>query len=190
MKTSEQINELSAALAKAQGEIKGALKDSSNPFFKSTYADLGSVWDACRGPLSKNGLAIIQVPDFTEAGNMVLYTMLTHSSGQYIQSSYLIIPVKNDPQGMGSAISYARRYSLAAMVGIYQVDDDGNVASCKVLAPYIKEVREVPNKPMAPKPQQTANEASKGPHEHKWVTSRFKEKQEYCSICKETRDIK
>lgn len=129
---SQDIGELAAALAVAQGEITGALKDSANPFFKSRYADLASVWDACRTSLSKNGLAVIQVASTSEAGAAVITTTLAHKSGQWIRGIISLMPVKSDPQGMGSALTYARRYALAAMVGVAQVDDDANSASGKV----------------------------------------------------------
>lgn len=130
MEKSEQINELAAAMAKAQGEMKGALKDSDNPFFKSGYADLASVWDSVRGPLSSNGLAVMQTTDQAD-GAVCITTLLTHSSGQWISSTLRIPITKMDPQGVGSAMSYGRRYGLAAMTGAYQVDDDGNAASGK-----------------------------------------------------------
>lgn len=129
---SQDIGELAAALAIAQGEITGALKDSANPFFKSKYADLASVWDACRTSLSKNGLAVVQVASTSETGAAVITTTLAHKSGQWIRGSISLMPVKADPQGMGSALTYARRYALAAMVGVAQVDDDANSASGKV----------------------------------------------------------
>jgi hypothetical protein len=128
MQTSEAINELAAALAKAQGEITGALKDSANPFFKSRYSDLASCWDACRGALSKNGLAVTQFPETVEAVSY-LVTTLTHSSGQWMRSSLVLKSKDDTSQGMGSAITYARRYALCAVVGVAQVDDDGNAAS-------------------------------------------------------------
>lgn len=128
MQTSETINELATALSKAQGEITGALKDSSNPFFKSKYADLASCWDACRGPLSKNSLAVFQAAETTDAG-LVLTTTLAHGSGQWMRSSLGVHPKDETPQAMGSALTYARRYALTAIVGIAQVDDDGNAAS-------------------------------------------------------------
>lgn len=129
MTQSDQLNELSAALAKAQGEMQGASKDSENPFFKSNYADLASVWAACRGPLSKNGLSVVQTTGHFESNdNLSLLTTLLHSSGQWIRGIMPVKPVKSDPQGMGSAISYARRYALAAIVGVYQVDDDAEGA--------------------------------------------------------------
>lgn len=134
MKTSEHINDLAAALAKAQGVLHGAVKDAENPFFKSNYADLASCWEACRAPLSANGLSIVQCYSNFFFGDqkppsLMLVTRLMHSSGQWIEGSVLIEPVKKDPQGVGSATTYLRRYSLAAMVGLVQVDDDGNEAS-------------------------------------------------------------
>lgn len=125
---SEQIGELAKALAIAQGKITGALKDSSNPFFKSRYADLASVWDACRGPLSENGLAVVQLTESDDSGVFVI-TTLAHSSGQWMRSRLRLTPKDSTPQGMGSAITYGRRYALAAIVGVAQVDDDGNAAS-------------------------------------------------------------
>lgn len=129
METSEQINELAAALAKAQGQIKGAVKDSTNPHFKSSYADLASVWDACRDALSENGIAVIQTPHTDEASNCHVVTMLTHASGQWVRDTFSLPPTKADPQGYGSAITYMRRYALAAIVGVAPEDDDGNAAS-------------------------------------------------------------
>jgi hypothetical protein len=125
---SEQINELAGALAKAQGKITGALKDSANPFFKSKYADLASVWDACRSALSENGLAIVQQTESDDSGVFVI-TTLAHSSGQWMRSRLRLTPKDDSPQAMGSAITYGRRYALAAAVGVAQVDDDGNAAS-------------------------------------------------------------
>lgn len=124
---SEAINEISAALAKAQGQIEGASKGKINPAFKSKYADLASIWDACREALSTNGLAVLQIPNETPEG-MLLTTMVTHSSGQWFRSSYPVRPVQATPQGLGSAITYARRYALMAMVGIAPEDDDGEAA--------------------------------------------------------------
>lgn len=125
---SEQINELATALSKAQAEMKGAIKDSKNPFFKSSYADLSSVWDACRGPLTKNGLSIVQTNCGDSPETLTVCTTLLHSSGQWISSQLTGKPVKNDPQAIGSAYTYYRRYALAAMVGVSPEDDDGNSA--------------------------------------------------------------
>ena len=125
MNKSESIKELATALAKAQAEIKGAVKDAHNPHFDYNYANLNSVWEAVRGSLTKNGLSIVQVPTETEKG-LTLVTTLFHNSGEWISGEMAIKPTVANPQGIGSALSYARRYSLAAMVGVAQADDDGN----------------------------------------------------------------
>lgn len=124
---SSQINEIASALAKAQGELKNVVKDNINPFFKSKYADLGSILDECREPLSKNGLAIIQMP-CTKEGKANLVTLLTHSSGQWMRSCIEVKATKDDIQGLGAGITYMRRYTLCAMVGITQEDDDAESA--------------------------------------------------------------
>lgn len=131
MQTSEQINELAAALAKAQGKITGAIKDSANPFFKSKYADLASVWDAVRDHLAVNGLSVIQSASTTEGGDICVTAMLAHSSGQWVRDTLTLTPKDQSPQAMGSTITYGRRYLLAALTGAAQVDDDGNAASGK-----------------------------------------------------------
>lgn len=128
MECSENINEIGAALAKAQGVIENATKDKANPFFKSTYADLASVWGACRAALSSNGLSVVQTPEQSEKG-VIVSTMLLHSSGQWIKGSYLMPVSKLDAQSIGSAITYARRYALAALVGVAPEDDDENAAN-------------------------------------------------------------
>ncbi len=123
------------ALSKAQGEITPAIKDSANPFFKSKYADLTSVWAACREPLTKHGLAVTQTMAEQE-GKLILITMLLHASGQWIKSFLPIVTQKPDAQSLGAAITYMRRFSLSALVGICPEDDDGNMASGKqVIAP-------------------------------------------------------
>jgi hypothetical protein len=127
MNQSESIAALAAALSKAQASITGALKDSANPFFKSKYADLASCWDACRKPLTDNGLAVIQTIE-TGEGRAVLVTTLCHASGEWIKSYCPILTKDDSPQGQGSGITYARRYALAAMVGLAQIDDDAEAA--------------------------------------------------------------
>ena len=123
------MKELATALAKAQANIKTALKDSKNPHFKSSYADLTSIWEACRDALAKNGLSVVQIPGF-DANDVWLETMILHSSGESISGRYPLRPQQNTPQAYGSALTYARRYSLAAMVGVVaDEDDDGNAAS-------------------------------------------------------------
>jgi hypothetical protein len=130
MKRSEQIQELAAALAKAQGQIKGAEKDRENPHFKSVYATLDSVWEACRAPLSSNGLALVQAPSVSIEGGVVITTLLMHQSGQWIETDLELAPRDGSPQAVGSAITYGRRYALMAVAGIAPTDDDdGNAAS-------------------------------------------------------------
>jgi hypothetical protein len=131
MEKSESIGKLAEALAKAQGAIEGAKKDQANPFFRSKYADLSSVWEACRKPLSDNGLSIVQTTYGDDPERVSVETMLIHSSGEWMYSRLTMRPTKSDPQGIGSCITYARRYSLAAMVGVAPEDDDGNAASNK-----------------------------------------------------------
>lgn len=128
MHTSETINEIAAALAKAQGEMAGAKKDSTNPHFRSKYADLASVWEACRGALSSNGIAVVQALQSDDPEIVGVTTVLTHSSGQWMSSGFCMRPTKADPQGIGSCVTYARRYALAAMVGVAPEDDDGEGA--------------------------------------------------------------
>jgi len=128
METSETIKDLASALSKAQAIIEGAKKDSTNPHFKSKYADLAAVWDACRDALTKNGLSVVQAPGPCAASQMEMTTMLMHSSGEWIRETLTIPLQKVDAQGYGSATTYARRYALAAMVGVAPDDDDGNAA--------------------------------------------------------------
>jgi hypothetical protein len=125
---SDSIGKLAEALAKAQAKIKNAKKESANPFYNSKYADLASVRDACNAELAENGLAVIQLPT-TRNGKMVLEYALLHTSGEFIASEIEMNPVKSDPQGIGSAITYARRYTLAGIAGVATEDDDGNAAS-------------------------------------------------------------
>ena len=132
MLKSEQINELAAALAKTQGQIEGAKKSSSNPFFKSKYADLAECWNTCREALTANEISVIQMPEeINENGRLNITTMLAHSSGQYISSTLTMTVTKLDPQAIGSVITYGRRYALAAMVGLAQEDDDGEKAMAR-----------------------------------------------------------
>lgn len=127
---SSEIKDLVGALAKAQGIMKPAIFNRINPHFKSRYADFSSCMDACRGPLSDNGLAAIQYCETIE-GKLNLVTMLAHTSGQWMKSEFPLIASKMDSQGIGSAMTYAKRYSLCGMVGIVadeDGDDDGEAA--------------------------------------------------------------
>jgi hypothetical protein len=129
VKTSEKIEMLAAAMAKAQGAMKPALKDSTNPHFKSKYADLASVWDACRGPLTANGLSVWQ--DVENHGQAVsVTTRLVHESGQWAEFGPLAVPVeKENAHGVVSATTYGKRVTLSAAVGVVSdEDDDGNGA--------------------------------------------------------------
>tara|TARA_B110000977_G_scaffold67301_1_gene91399 strand:- start:1439 stop:2002 length:564 start_codon:yes stop_codon:yes gene_type:complete len=127
MKSSESINELAAALCKAQGEMGGAVKDSSNPFFKSSYADLTSVIKAIKQPFADNGLSYTQFPINFE-DRIGVETRLMHKSGQWLEMDYTLPTVKKDPQAAGAAITYARRYALQSMAGIPVADDDAESA--------------------------------------------------------------
>lgn len=125
----ENIKELATALSKAQGQIEGAKKDSDNPFFKSKYADLSSVVEAIKKPLTDNGLSYIQRV-FDKENHACVETVILHSSGQSIYCGIVSVPVsKQDAQGFGSAMTYARRYSLSAAFGVAPEDDDGNAAA-------------------------------------------------------------
>lgn len=121
------IADLAAALCKAQAQMEGAKKDANNPHFKSKYADLASVWDAIRAPLTSNGLSVVQLLRSIQGG-VEVETILMHSSGQQISDVFAVPATKNDAQGYGSAATYARRYALMAMVGVAPEDDDGNGA--------------------------------------------------------------
>lgn len=145
--TSEKIDKIAAALAKAQSEIFGAEKNSSNPHFKSGYANLAAIIAACRDKLTSNGIAVIQRPISVSAG-IALETILAHSSGQYIAGLMRLPSERSNAQGHGSAYTYACRYSLAAMVGIPTVDDDGNEASkAKNGKPVRENLNDIPKKP-------------------------------------------
>lgn len=123
---------IAAALAAAQGEMSNAAKDSRNPAFKSKYADLASVREACLPALSRHGIAVIQPLESAETGDMAVRTVLLHADGERIDCAVPLILGKRDMQGLGSAITYARRYGLMMMAGIAPDDDDGNAAAATV----------------------------------------------------------
>ena len=131
MTRSPEIHELATALAKAQGQIVGAAKSAANPYFKSKYADLESVWEACRKPLTDHGLSILQSPH-TETVDGVLRvsvdTMLLHTSGQYISDTMTVAAKDDSPQALGSCVTYLRRYALQSFAGVAPTDDDGEAA--------------------------------------------------------------
>ena len=126
MNQTDNINELVAALSKAQSKMKPAVFNKVNPHFKNRYADFTACMDACRIPLSDHGLSIMQYCE-TINDKLTLVTMLAHISGQWIKSNFPLIPKSMDSQGIGSAMTYAKRYSLSAMLGIVsdEEDDDG-----------------------------------------------------------------
>ena len=126
---SQTFAKIIVALSKAQSEFPLVKKESSNPFYKSKYADLPSVWSAIRDTFKKYNLCVSQSAKI-ENGQTVLVTTLYHDSGEWISSDYPLNPVKNDPQGLGSALTYARRYALTALIGLVSDDDDdGNAGS-------------------------------------------------------------
>ncbi len=150
---SSEIKEFVAALAKAQGVMKPAVFNRVNPHFKTRYADFTSCMDACRTPLSENGLAPIQYCETIE-GKLNLVTMLAHTSGQWMKSEFPLIPSKMDSQGIGSAMTYAKRYSLCGMVGIVadeEGDDDGEAAMGR--GKIEEPVRQPPRPTPAPTPK-------------------------------------
>jgi hypothetical protein len=124
---SAELGALAAALSKAQSIMEGAKEDANNPFFKSKYADLASVWAACKIPLTSNGLSIVQTVE-NGGEKAYLVTTLLHISGQWMRSFMPILMAKQDAQSLGSAITYCRRYALAAIVGVCPADDDGEGA--------------------------------------------------------------
>ena len=146
---SETIGALAAALAKAQGEISPAPMDRDNPFFKSKYATLTSLWESARAALAKNGLAVTQVTDLADNGDVVLITTLLHSSGEWMGGVYPVRAKDNAPQTLGSALTYARRYAFGALVGLTSDDDDdGNGAQNGA-----QQGKQQQAQPVAPKPQ-------------------------------------
>lgn len=124
---SPTYGKLALALSKAQGVMAGAKKDATNPHLKNKYADLASVWEACREPLSKNELAVVQMPE-ADGRKVRLRSMLIHSSGEFLETTAEAEAKDASPQSIGSVLTYLRRYTLAAMVGIAPEDDDGEAA--------------------------------------------------------------
>lgn len=127
MNKSESIKELCKALICFKIKVEAIRKDAKNPFFKSTYASLGNIIDAIEEPLAESGLAVMQFPN----GEHGLTTIVMHESGEWIESNYTMAPVKNDPQGIGSCITYQKRYALvsALLLNILEKDDDANYAT-------------------------------------------------------------
>ena len=163
---SETIGKLAEALSKAQGSMSAAAMDGNNPHFRSRYATLTAVWDACRKPLSDNGLAVVQAFRVDENGMLLLVTKLVHTSGEWMVSEYPVTPQKNDPQGFGSAVTYARRYTLSSLVGVVaDDDDDGNAASGQQAARQTEQRQTNGNGAKAAAQTATAPQNGNGPSE-------------------------
>lgn len=139
MRTSESLSKIAPALLEAQKAITFAAKDTNNPFFKSKYADLPCVIDAVKSHLNENGIVFIQSASPSEQGYLAMTTRLMHESGEWIEDTATLPLPKADPQGYGSASTYARRYGLAAICGLYQDDDDGNAAQKRPAANQSRE---------------------------------------------------
>jgi hypothetical protein len=165
------MKEFAVAFVKAQAKVKSAVKDSPNPAFKqdgkpSKYADLSSVWDACRAALAENGFGVLQPTNFDDK-DFWLETTLLHESGEERTGRYPIRAASQTPQAIGSAITYARRYALAAMLGIVtDADDDGNAASKQVNGHD-----EAPARQQAPTPQSRKNEAKGVGDAREWINT-------------------
>ena len=143
IETSPETARLDAALAKAQGEIEAASKDKTNPAFRSRYADLTAVWGACRPALAKHGISLTQWPVHSEDGRLHIVTRIAHA-GEWIKAHFSLPVTKQDPQGYGSATTYAKRFTLAAALGVVaDEDDDGNQASGRA-APAKQEAKAAP----------------------------------------------
>ena len=126
MHKSNNLSELAKSMILFQVKVESIKKDAKNPFFKSSYASLSNILDAIKEPLIESGLSVLQFP----TGDYGLTTILLHESGEYLKSEYTMRPVKDDPQGRGSAITYARRYAIASILSLnIDEDDDGNTAT-------------------------------------------------------------
>jgi hypothetical protein len=145
MERSQEINELAAALCMAQGDFPNVPKDANNPFFKSKYADLAGIVDVVRPVLKKHNLCFSQFVSMS-GSQPAITTMLLHKSGQFVADTLPMPDSKPDAQGIGSAITYGRRYGLQAILGLAAEDDDGNAASHS--APASQQQRPVPQKPL------------------------------------------
>jgi hypothetical protein len=150
---SPTVGKLFGAIAKAQEMMQPVMKGKKNPFFKSMYADLGDCMQVVTGAFSPNGLAVVQVPMIKD-GRQYLTTIIGHSSGEMIRGVYTLQPSKSDAQALGSAMTYARRYSISSMCGLATKDDDGNLASGRP-APTASRPRQQPQQTRPPvKPKQ------------------------------------
>jgi hypothetical protein len=142
MRTSDSIKHIAPALLTAQRNITFAAKTAKNPHFKVQYADLPSVIDAVKDALNDAGIVFIQTPTPSEDGRLHLVTRMIHESGEWIEDTAVCAMPKQDAQGFGSAMTYLRRYSLAAFCGLYQADDDGELTKVSInTEPLIENIR-------------------------------------------------
>jgi len=187
MKTSDKIVHIAQALVNAQKQMHFAIKNSKNPHFKNTYADLSAVIDAVKDALNNNDIVFMQTPTESDDGKLHLVTRLLHASGEWIEDTCSCPLPKQDPQGFGSGLTYLRRYSLSSICGLYQDDDDGeqaklpesllsnvatlnsaliNISMAKdqdaLKEIYIKAVKECSSNPVALKQLEIAKDKKKG----------------------------
>ena len=167
---SAQVSELFAALAKAQSEIESASKDKTNPHFKSRYADLASIREACQAALARNGLAVLQFPA-SDGKRVSMKTLIGHASGQWWLSPELAVEARDaSPQAVGSAITYLRRYQASAVVFLSADDDDAETAQGRgadvppwpARESYSERPMAAPAKAASPPPPATGKIASLG----------------------------
>lgn len=157
---SPTLGALGGALAKAQKQIKHAKRESSNPFYKTSYASITEIWDACRSALCDNEISVIQLPCEATGTRVGLITFMLHSSGEYIASKLVLQPRDDSPQAAGSAITYGRRYALAAVAGVAPEDDDGEAATDHGKREFKRE-----SKPAAPSKKQAPQTPTRPPFE-------------------------
>ena len=180
VRRSDTIAKLTAALTKAACELKNPPKDSVNPFFNCRYADLATVRDAVLPVLARHDLAVLQLP--CELDNAAaLTTLLMHVSGEWVETTIKLRAVRNDPQGVGSALTYARRYALQAIAGVAaEDDDDGNTAGQRSKNEADRNGRAVESNGRASKP---VAPALAGDYSQRLAACRTQA--EYSSLCRE-----
>jgi hypothetical protein len=144
MRSSENITKIASALVKAQGELNSVSKDGTNPHFNKRYATLQNIVESTREVLRKNGLAVVQTFSETDGTYINLDTTVLHESGEWIAGTLTLRPDKTDPQRMGSATTYARRYALSAILGIVTDDDDDGNASSQPIADRAPQAKPAP----------------------------------------------
>lgn len=168
MNKSDSIAKIADALAKFQADVQDPAKNSNNPFFKSKYVELDDLLASVRPVLSKHGLAVLQEPSGEE--KVSIKTIILHNSGEFIEFEPVTLrPVKSDPQGIGSAITYGRRYALSSILGVaWDADDDGNKASGKDNKEESKQVDNVTSFSEAQKQIQHDRQAERASSNIKW----------------------